>query len=90
VFGAIHAGSSPAGLLVPLGVLGVGLCLIYAWTRSLFPCVALHAINNAIAFGVTQDWTWQIPLLVVGGTSVSLLIMAGIARALGQRRVIAA
>jgi uncharacterized protein len=90
VFGAIHAGSSPAGLLVPLGVLGVGLCLIYAWTRSLFPCVALHAINNAIAFGVTQDWTWQIPLLVVGGTSVSLLIMAGIARALGQRRVVAA
>jgi membrane protease YdiL (CAAX protease family) len=90
VFGAIHAGSSPAGLLVPLGVLGVGLCLIYAWTRSLYPCVALHAVNNAIAFGVTQDWTWEIPLLVVGGTAVSLTIMAGIARALGQRRVVAA
>jgi membrane protease YdiL (CAAX protease family) len=90
VFGAIHAGSSPAGLLVPLAVLGVGLCLIYAWTRSLYPCVALHAINNAIAFGVTQDWTWQIPLLVVGGTAVSLLIMVGIARMLGRRRVVAA
>jgi membrane protease YdiL (CAAX protease family) len=90
VFGAIHVGSSPAGLLVPLGVLGVGLCLIYAWTRSLYPCVALHAVNNAIAFGVTQDWTWEIPLLVVGGTAVSLLIMTGIARALGQRRAVAA
>jgi membrane protease YdiL (CAAX protease family) len=93
VFGAIHVGSSPIGLLVPLGVLGVGLCLIYAWTRSLYPCVALHAINNAIAFGVTQDWTWQIPLLMVGGTGVSLLIVMGIGRALGRHgagRVVAA
>ena len=58
------SGRRPPGLLVPLAVLGFGLCLIYAWTRSLYPCVALHAVNNAIAFGVTQDWTWQIPLLV--------------------------
>jgi membrane protease YdiL (CAAX protease family) len=93
VFGSIHIGSSPVGLLVPLGVLGLGLCLIYAWTRSLYPCVALHAVNNAIAFGVTQDWTWQIPLLVVGGTGASLLIIVGIGRALGRRdagRVVAA
>jgi uncharacterized protein len=84
VFGAIHVGSSPVGFLVPLAVLGLGLCLIYAWTRSLYPCVALHAINNAIAFGVTQDWTWEIPLLVVGGTGASLLIVMGIGRALGR------
>src|SRR5919112_873895 len=93
VFGSIHVGSSPVGLLVPLAVLGLGLCLIYAWTRSLYPCVALHAVNNAIAFGVTQDWTWQIPLVMVGGTAVSLLIVASIGRALGQRgvgRVVAA
>jgi membrane protease YdiL (CAAX protease family) len=92
VFGSIHAGSSPAGLLVPLAVLGFGLCLIYAWTRSLYPCVALHAVNNAIAFGVTQDWTWQIPLVLIAGTSLSLLIVAGIGRALGRggaRRAIA-
>ena len=86
VFGAIHAGSSPAGFLVPLAVFGVGLCLIYAWTRSLYPCVALHAVNNAIAFGVTQDWTWEIPLVVVGGTAVSLFAVVAIGRALGQRR----
>ena len=86
VFGAIHVGSSPAGFLVPLAVFGVGLCLIYAWTRSLYPCVALHAVNNAIAFGVTQDWTWEIPLVVVGGTAVSLLAVVAIGRALGQRR----
>ncbi len=86
VFGGIHVGSSPVGLLVPLAVLGVGLCLIYAWTRSLYPCVALHAVNNAIAFGVTQDWTWEIPLLVVGGTAVSLLIVMAIGRRLGSGR----
>ena len=74
-----------AGLLVPLAVLGFGLCLIYAWTRSLYPCVALHAVNNAIAFGVTQDWTWQIPLLAIGGTCVSLLIVRAIGQALGNR-----
>jgi membrane protease YdiL (CAAX protease family) len=85
VFGAIHVGSSPVGFLVPLAVLGLGLCLIYAWTRSLYPCIALHAVNNAIAFGVTQDWTWEIALLLVGGTGVSLLISIGIARALGRR-----
>jgi membrane protease YdiL (CAAX protease family) len=85
VFGGIHVGSSPVGLLVPLAVLGVGLCLIYAWTRSLYPCVGLHAVNNAIAFGVTQDWTWEIPLLIVGGTSVSLLIVVAIGRSLGHR-----
>ena len=26
------------------------------------------AVNNAIAIGVTQDWTWEIPLLIVGGS----------------------
>jgi hypothetical protein len=42
-------------------------------------------VNNAIAFGVTQDWTWEIALLLVGGTGVSLLIAVGIARGLGRR-----
>jgi hypothetical protein len=42
-------------------------------------------VNNAIAFGVTQDWTWQIPLLAIGGTCVSLLIVRAIGQALGNR-----
>jgi membrane protease YdiL (CAAX protease family) len=76
VFGAIHLGSSPPGALVPLAVLGFGFCLLYWRTRSLYPCIAVHAINNAIAFGALNDWTWQIPLLVIGALVVSL----GIAR----------
>ena len=26
-------------------------------TGSLYPCIALHCLNNSIAFGVSQDWT---------------------------------
>lgn len=82
-FGLIHFGSSPWEFIVPLSVLGIGLCLLYAWTRSLYPCVALHAVNNAVAFGVAQEWTWQLPLTVVGATGASLLLAFALARALG-------
>jgi hypothetical protein len=67
VFGAIHAGSSDPAFLVPLGLLGMGLCLLYVRTGSLYPCVAAHAINNSIAFGVARDWG-------LGGT---VALMAG-------------
>ena len=56
VFGAIHAGSADPAFLVPLGLLGMGLCLLYVRTGSLYPCVAAHALNNSIAFGVARDW----------------------------------
>jgi uncharacterized protein len=74
VFGAIHVGSSPVGALVPLGVLGFGLCLLYAKTGSLYPCIAVHALNNAIAFGTLNDWSWQIPVLAAGSLATSLLV----------------
>ena len=54
VFGAIHAGSSDPAFLVPLGLLGMGLCLLYVRTGSLYPCIAAHALNNSIAFGASQ------------------------------------
>ena len=77
VFGAIHAGSAPIGDLVPLAVFGFGLCLLYWKTGSLYPCIALHAINNSIAFGVTQSWDWQIPLVVIGSLgTIGLLMLA--------------
>ena len=60
---------------------GFGLCLLYQRTGSLYPCIALHAINNCVAFGVTQDWTWEIPLLVVLAAGVIAL------RALAVQRV---
>jgi HAD superfamily hydrolase (TIGR01549 family) len=66
IFGGIHFGSAEAGALVPLALLGVGLCLLYEWTDSLYPCIALHAVNNSLAFGYAVDWEWQIPLLLFG------------------------
>lgn len=83
VFGAIHAGGSPAGFLVPLAVLGVVLCLLYWKTQSLYPPIVLHCLNNCLALGVTQDWTWQIPLLMVGALSVIALFALATRRAFG-------
>lgn len=65
VFGAIHIGSAPVGFLVPLAFFGFLLCVIYQQTRSLFPCMALHCINNTIAFGVGEHWGWQIPVVLI-------------------------
>lgn len=76
VFGAIHAGSAPIGFLVPLAFLGVALCLLYERTGSLYPCIALHAFNNSLAFGSTQHWSWQIPALMLGsGVAIALLLL---------------
>lgn len=68
IFGAIHLGSAPSALYLPiLAVFGFLLCLLYWKTGSLYPCIVLHAINNCIAFGGTQDgWDWQYAALLAG------------------------
>jgi hypothetical protein len=80
VFGLIHAASSPPENLVPLAILGALFCLLYQWTGSIYPCIALHAINNAIAFGVDQDFGGWIVPLAAGAVTVSLLIAMAAAR----------
>lgn len=81
VFGGIHAGSAPVGYLVPLAFFGFALCLLYRATRSLYPCIALHALNNSVAFGVTEHWSWQIPVLAVAALGSIALLLAAVARA---------
>jgi membrane protease YdiL (CAAX protease family) len=56
IFGAIHLGGTQVEFIVPLMVFGFFLCLLYVWTRSLLPCIVLHALNNSLALGVSQDW----------------------------------
>ncbi|MGH2854533.1 MAG: lysostaphin resistance A-like protein [Solirubrobacteraceae bacterium] len=63
LFGGIHAGSAPAVDLMPLAALGFGLCLLYRYTGSLYPCIAAHSLNNSLAFGALEGWGWQIPVL---------------------------
>ena len=64
VFGAIHGSSADVAFLLPLAFFGFALCLLYEKTGSLYPGIAVHCANNSIAFGATQDWTWQIPVLL--------------------------
>jgi membrane protease YdiL (CAAX protease family) len=54
LFGIAHTGSAAAQYLIPLGFLGFVLCLVRWRTRSLYPCMALHSINNSLALGVNQ------------------------------------
>jgi len=78
LFGAIHVGSAPDVLYLPLlAVFGFVLCLLYARTRSLYPCIVLHAINNSVAFAGTRDgWDWEIAVLLAGSLgSIALLAL---------------
>jgi uncharacterized protein len=70
VFGLVHAGSAPAVDLVPLAVLGFGLCLLYRYTGSLYPCIAAHSLNNSLAFGSLENWGWQIPVLMLAALAL--------------------
>jgi membrane protease YdiL (CAAX protease family) len=85
VFGAIHIGSAPIGFTVPLGFFGFGLCYLYQRTGSLYPGIAVHAMNNSVALGLTQHWTWQIAPTMVLAVAASLTISALLARALAGR-----
>ena len=65
VFGAVHAESAPVLDLAPLAALGFGLCLLYRYTGSLYPCMIAHSLNNSIAFSSLEHWGWQVPVLIV-------------------------
>ena len=45
--------------LVPLAFFGFALCLIYDRTGSLYPCIGVHALNNAIATGAVFHTAWS-------------------------------
>lgn len=76
LFGGVHAGSAPAADLVPLAVLGFGLCWLYRRTGSLYPCIAAHSLNNSLAFAVLEGWGWQIAPLMAGAlVAIGLLAL---------------
>ena len=80
LFAAPHVGSSATEFLVPLAVLGAGLCFLYAKTGSLYPPIALHCVNNSIAFGAALGWDWQIPVLMASSLAVITLLLAAVPR----------
>jgi uncharacterized protein len=76
VFGAIHIGSAEAAFLLPLGFFGFSLCLLRERTGSLYPGIALHCLNNSLAFGVSQHWGWEIPVLFM--CALGLIALVGL------------
>jgi hypothetical protein len=83
LFGLAHLGSAPAVYLIPLGFLGFVLCLMRWRTGSLYPCMALHSANNALALGVNQ-LSWTVP--EIGGLMIaSWLVIAAVTGPLSAR-----
>ncbi len=79
VFGGVHAGSAPVVDLIPLGVLGFVLCVLYRWSGSLYPCIAVHVLNNCIAFGALEGWgvgqTGLLMLAALGSVAAIALVL---------------
>lgn len=83
LFGLAHTASASPQYLIPLGFLGFVLCLVRWWTRSLYPCIALHAFNNALALGVNElHWS---ALGILGLALGSWLIIAAAVGPLAPR-----
>jgi uncharacterized protein len=80
VFGAIHVGSAPVGDLVPLAFFGFALCLLRWWSGSLYPCIAVHAVNNCVAFGVSEHWHGEIGLLLLASAVGIVAALSTVAR----------
>ncbi len=53
IFGLFHyTGAGSLGVVPQLAFLGFALCWVYEETGSIYPTMAIHAINNAIAFAI--------------------------------------
>jgi len=77
MFGLVHFDPSASDALLilpPLAVLGVLFCLVYERTGSILPTIALHAINNSIAYGAQADG-WAVSA-AVGPLVVAACVLA--------------
>ena len=80
LFGLVHTGSASSQYLVPLGFLGFVLCIVRWRTGSLYPGMALHSANNALALGV-DDLHWTAPEIIglmLGSWAVIALVVGPI------------
>ncbi len=89
LFGLAHTGSASSRYLIPLGFLGFVLCVVRWRTGSLYPCMALHSVNNSLALGINQEhWSAMAILGLIAG---ALVVIAAITLPLASRpRVTAA
>ena len=80
VFGLVHAPNPLVGLIA-LAVLGVCLCALFWRTQSIIPCMALHALNNSISFGVTKSLHAGLFAALVIGSVGLVVALASVASA---------
>jgi membrane protease YdiL (CAAX protease family) len=76
VFGVIHAATGPEAIPV-LIVLGAIFCVVREKTGSLYPVIAMHAVNNTIAYAGQSDVA---PGIAVGLGVAMLAVIAGVSR----------
>jgi CAAX protease family protein len=82
LFGLAHFDSAQPEFLIPLGFLGFVLCLVRWRTGSLYPGMAMHSANNALALGVQLHWSVAgIVALIVA----SWALIAAVVAPLGAR-----
>jgi membrane protease YdiL (CAAX protease family) len=75
LFGAVHLGSAQVGYLAPLAVFGVMLCLLYELTTSLYPCIALHCVNNSIAFASLEHARVGVGIAMLAGALLTIAVL---------------
>jgi membrane protease YdiL (CAAX protease family) len=67
-----HFNAVAAIAIVGLMVFGFALCLLYWRTGSLYPCFAVHALNNSLSFGVLEHWVWWAVILLMLGANLAI------------------
>ena len=80
LFGAAHAFVYPPLVLPLMVAFGFGACLLFWFTGSLLPGIALHALNNALVVSIAIGWGWQVPLAMIGCVAVSLGVLLPLTR----------
>lgn len=77
LFGAIHySGPDTLPILPPLALLGFLFCLLYERTGSLYPVIAFHALNNAIAFSAEVGGDGALVAVPVGTAAIGACLLA--------------
>jgi membrane protease YdiL (CAAX protease family) len=80
VFGAAHCLVYPPQLLPMMAAFGFAACMLFWFTGSLLPSIALHAMNNALVTGLALGWSGGVPLLMLGAMAVSMLVLVPFTR----------
>ena len=84
LFALTHfTGRQTLSLLPLLAVLGVLFCLLYERTGSLYPGIALHAVNNSVAYaGLAEAKGLEGGAAAAGGLGLAMLAASVVAPAL--------